>query len=678
MREPLTDFFTQALRRNIAERFDNAEEMLREWRDCFAGLEEPGPLSDHADESKLRDLLADATFDSQIPELSLGTRATNALDRANVLTVEDLLTVSMYSLNRLRGVGQKTRREIAVAVKILRERLGKPDREQPLVPETVTAETEVVDVGNLSVDLLADRILKTGSREGETTQTVSRRLLGLEAVTGEAQAVSDQRGDYVVGRGGIVWPSQSDVARHVDVTRGRVGQIVGKLQGRWAKDAAISRARSDLADMLSGQAGIMSARELSEALLVARGSSQDDPLRTQLSRAVVRAAVEVERTMAEPRFIVRRDKDCVLIARNADLANYARRVGEVGDQIADEDPLLAPSRVVERLREIPAPADLSIPDARLVRLAAEVSDHAAVSSRQELYPHGLAAARALKLSQGALLGQRMLTVEQIRDRVSGRYPEASPLPDRTELDDLLHEAGFDLRWDPSGRDGVGCYVSPLRELVSVTSGSGSVPRLPTAPGRGEAGEITPEEADARQFEERLQRSISEGAFLALLVHPKYYDRARRELCRRFPLQLVDFEGMFLEALQETADDAKVKWDLVLQTDTKPHEGDWDKLMMLIGRTMPAVEKRLLAAEKTMLVVYAGLLARYDQMELLSQLSQKVGRSGGIPGLWLLLPGDKQALIDGKPVPLVGPGQRTRIPESWIGNVHRGNGNGEVP
>ena len=118
---------------------------------------------------------------------------------------------------------------------------------------------------------------------------------------------------------------------------------------------------------------------------------------------------------------------------------------------------------------------------------------------------------------------------------------------------------------------MGCYVSPLRDLISVTSGSHSILRQPTRPGQGEAGEVTPEEADARQFEERLQRSIKEGTFLALLVNPKYYDRARSELCRRFPLQLVDFEGVFLDALHETADNAKVKWDLVLQTDTKPQE-----------------------------------------------------------------------------------------------------------
>ena len=93
---------------------------------------------------------------------------------------------------------------------------------------------------------------------------------------------------------------------------------------------------------------------------MARGSSQDDPLRTQLAGAVVRAATEVERTMSEPRFLVRRDKDSVLIALNTDLANYARRLGQEADCIAEEDPLLAPSRVIERLREVSAPAGVSM------------------------------------------------------------------------------------------------------------------------------------------------------------------------------------------------------------------------------------------------------------------------------------------------------------------------------
>ena len=70
------------------------------------------------------------------------------------------------------------------------------------------------------------------------------------------------------------------------------------------------------------------------------------------------------------------------------------------------------------------------------------------------------------------------------------------------------------------------------------------------------------------------------------------------------------------------------------------------------------------------MIYPGLLARYDQMEFLEAMSQKVGRRGGIPGLWLLVPVIIKALLDGKPMPLIGPGQRARIPESWIGNRHR--------
>ena len=88
----------------------------------------------------LRARLAGATFDTQIAELGLGARAINALDRANILTVEDLLTVPLWRLQRLRGVGNTTRREIATAVKLLREALGNPQHaDAPAgMPETAS------------------------------------------------------------------------------------------------------------------------------------------------------------------------------------------------------------------------------------------------------------------------------------------------------------------------------------------------------------------------------------------------------------------------------------------------------------------------------------------------------------------------------------------------------------
>ena len=96
-------------------------------------------------------------------------------------------------------------------------------------------------------------------------------------------------------------------------------------------------------------------------------------------------------------------------------------------------------------------------------------------------------------------------------------------------------------------------------------------------------------------------------------------------------------------------------------------------MILVGRAMQAVEAKLMKIDRTILMIYAGVLARYDQMGLLSRLAEKVGRPGGIPGLWLLLPGE-QPLLDGKSVPLLGPGQRGLIPTSWLENRHRANGN----
>ena len=37
--------------------------------------------------------------------------------------------------------------------------------------------------------------------------------------------------------------------------------------------------------------------------------------------------------------------------------------------------------------------------------------------------------------------------------------------------------------------------------------------------------------------------------------------------------------------------------------------------------------------------------------------------------------DQSAMLDGKAIPIVSAGQRTRIPETWIRNIHRSNGTG---
>jgi hypothetical protein len=321
------------------------------------------------------------------------------------------------------------------------------------------------------------------------------------------------------------------------------------------------------------------------------------------------------------------------------------------------------------LRAVPSPVGFEpLSDSRLLRLAAAASRGAALSSRQELYPRGMEALRALKLAQGALGGVKVLTAEQVRDRVAGRYPEANPLPDRPRLDELLTAAGLELTWDPDALGGRGGYVPP-GTTTSISKPSQTSPRLPTSTGRDPREPLAPEEADARQFEEKLKRSLKEGAFLTLLVPPRAYQEARRELERRFPIQAIDGDRLVIDALREVAGKARVDWSVVLRTDATPHNGDWNRLRLLVGRAMPRIEQQLSSADATVLLVHPGLLARYDRLDLLERLRDRVGRAGGPKGLWLLLPA-QQPLIDGKPVPLLSPAQRVHVPESWVANEHR--------
>ncbi len=140
------------------------------------------------------------------------------------------------------------------------------------------------------------------------------------------------------------WPSQAEIAPIVNVTRGRIGQLVGKFQARWCKDTALTKMRSDLVEILTSAGGVLALRELAEALVVARGSVEDEPRRTQYALAVARACTEAERTLAEPRFLVRRDQGRVFIALTHELAGFAGRLGELADQLAIEDPRSASSR----------------------------------------------------------------------------------------------------------------------------------------------------------------------------------------------------------------------------------------------------------------------------------------------------------------------------------------------
>ena len=215
--------------------------------------------------------------------------------------------------------------------------------------------------------------------------------------------------------------------------------------------------------------------------------------------------------------------------------------------------------------------------------AAAASRGAAVSSRLELYPRGMAATKAVQLALGALVGADQLTPEQIQERVAGRYPESEKLPSRPALDGVLADAGWDVEWQSHLAGGLGAYVPRPAAGPGLTSET-FLTRISTT--RTPVREVTPEVADARRFEERLEYAAAHGSFLALKVRPKLMLRAERELAARFPVSRQSVEKLLIEAMKEEAARVGADWDVVMRADASPRESiEWKNLLMLVRRAI---------------------------------------------------------------------------------------------
>jgi len=94
----------------------------------------------------------------------------------------------------------------------------------------------------------------------------------------------------------------------------------------------------------------------------------------------------------------------------------------------------------------------------------------------------------------------------------------------------------------------------------------------------------------------------------------------------------------------------VKWDRVLAADAVPGSDDWNKLMVLVRRAVRRSKRRSVRRRKPY-SWSSQAFAHYEQMDVLTRVREKIGRLGGIPGLWMLIPADQQSplpVIDGKP------------------------------
>jgi serine/threonine protein kinase/transcriptional regulator with XRE-family HTH domain len=358
VRQELHEFFRQCFQRDPNARFDNASDMLVAWHNVFqrATATDSRPPDPILQEKALQDVRPDTL----ISQLGFTARALNTLDRLGILRAGELAAEAPGRFSNLRGVGNKTRREIMDLTGKLRARLPQqaiPDRSP--IPARVESDGEETSAP-LSVDALTALLIPVASSQsGKLSHQVLAAFLELK--------------DDLTGP--PAYPTQAQIAERLGKSRAYVGQIIAKGRDRWLRTVpALTPIRTELAEFLEVEGGVAQIGELAQYLLVSRGSAALEPLATRRAAAVVRAALEAEKMLGEKyRFEERRHGGILLVSRSAapwgePALDYAQSLGDAARSLAEGEPLPSPVRVLETLRAV-ATTIPALREDRLVRLA---------------------------------------------------------------------------------------------------------------------------------------------------------------------------------------------------------------------------------------------------------------------------------------------------------------------
>ncbi|ONH21853.1 BREX system serine/threonine kinase PglW [Pseudofrankia asymbiotica] len=634
----LTDFFRRALHRDARRRFDTVADMRRAWAVLFT--EKPA--------EQTADATARISRETPIGAAGLARPVLAALERLAVNTVGEALALSRAQVVWLPGIGTKTRLQLVEDLARLAEQVTLSSAERPSAPTLL--------------DRVAGDLIPR-----DADRAVAEALLGL----GEA--------------GGSAWTSVRDAAKNLGLEQKTIRQTVARFERHWLALDGMTELRDTLVQVVEAAGGVASARHCAAALLGFQGSTVDEPLRSRLAEAVVRAAIDTEladqKTDADPRLTYSREEHGILVAAGpprpeegpstAARLEWAGRLGAAADELAGADPLPVSAAVVEALRAVPAPAGtdaLLVPADRLLDVAVIAATTAVATPRLEVYPRGLDARRAVRLAAGTLYGADRLTAPEVADRVRARFPLAAALPDHPDLDALLEAAGVPLSWDDEQKLYVAkrAEVTPLTLLTGTTLGSTRLGATTAARARRPGDQ-------ASETNQRLERTRADGGWLVLPVHPRRLARAERVL-RGWPgVTTIDAEAVLLGAMRDVCASHGVDWQVALESDAAERaSADWENLSFVAQSGLKAVRGAIDAAGPAVLVTNPGVLARYDpglsSLDALRDSVRIATTAAPVRTVWVLVPWadmETQPALDfGAPVPQFG-NQRLVLTDSWI-------------
>ncbi|WP_242884429.1 BREX system serine/threonine kinase PglW [Actinomadura litoris] len=664
LRERLVAFFDKALHRDAAKRHASLREMEYAWLEVFRGLDESSSTTTGQTVHRRSDdpEPTGTTIHAETPLMVAGLSArakSIALQQLQVATIGELSKVPSARIQRLRGVGLGPRNEL---VKRAREW-----RQQLAIAEKLgdagggRAATSAVDPAVLNLDEVAAQIVPKDVGRNSTEVRVIKVVLGLPD-DGEPAPVPP-------------WSSQAAVAAELDLSQPHVARLLGNARKRWIKSVpAVTALRGTVLELLQAHGRVMEAHRLAAALLAERGSELDDPAaRRALAGACLRAAVEAEEHLDNPRLARRRAGDRVLIAAVAEedpsapveeeLLDYAVELGAHADDIVDlpdAAPLPGTASVLDALHGVTRPEGMPpLSDLDLVSLAADASRNAAMTPRLELYPRDLAPRKALQLAQAAsFLGPPGLRPAELRDRVLARFPEITALPEPDELRAILQrDLNVTVHVTPDP-DGENRFVLRGRSMLTPLTARG-VPGMKTRVGTA---------SPSAETWARLAGAAEEGGFLAVKAWMDESTSVLDVLTAMPEVTAINVARTFLTTLRAIVEErGKPRWETVLAADS-PTASPAARVGFekLVADVWQRIEEEVRAAPETVLLHDATPLARYPGgMELLIRLKLAAqAPDEGPHGLWLFCPMTDpagEATLDHTVVRAMGENEQLAVP-----------------
>lgn len=627
----MTSLFRKALARDAGQRHGDLSELAQSWASVFAAADARTQIPDE-DEGTVREVVVEAT--TPLADAGLSARALSALSRLEVTTVGELLAVSPFRINNISGLGEKTRREIQHRIRDWRRLLNS----KPTVELELEADSPAVM--RSGVDALAEFLKPQSTNRNASEIGLAVIALGLQPLAS-----------------GDLWPTITQLGEQLGVTRGRASQIMEKLRKSWLRATTDVGLAADVQSIIAGLGGIAEVGEVARVLLATQGSTSVEPLRTAQAVGVVRAVIESDlEGGGDSKFAARRIGHRVIVALEPEdpdataadaTLDWVKQLSIAADHLAGQRPIPVRATALDVLRGIQPPERAAaLSDERLLRISAAASQTAAVGSRGEVYPRDMDAEEAVRLTlAGVSVNRLMLTPEQVRDRVLGRFPEAAPIPSRPALDRLVTSVDPLLAWNGTS-------------YGSDPSTTGSL--LPTQHGMTILGSriigSTYDEVDAR-----LRSSLTSRGFLTLAVDPRRQDQAANVLAAEFGLRVVNLTDILLDSGLALAERTNVDWTFLLNVDAKdPSSLDREQLNNFVSAALDAALPEVFASQEPLLLVDAAPLGRYRQQSRLADLADLASKRPA--ARWLLVPhrdsGGPPSLDDHVAVPLGADGYLT--------------------